>query len=90
VARRESYDFVVWEDRPGDPTRDGGAEMPAADAGSPDGGESATSNAALPRILFVSIDLRPGACDLGESPPLDTGGQYAIDTRSWKIVGWRP
>lgn len=87
LLRRDSYDVEVWaQEEP----RDGG-EIDE-DAGATDGGAFDAGNrfdAPIPRILFVSISLHWDACDLGESPVLDIGGQYAIDTTTWRIVGWR-
>jgi hypothetical protein len=81
VSRRESYNVEVWAQK--DPA-DGGEND--EDAGAPDSGSP--FDAAVPRILFVSISLND-VCDLGESPPTDMGSQYAIDTKTWQIVGWR-
>ncbi|HEY8206465.1 MAG TPA: hypothetical protein VIG99_03220 [Myxococcaceae bacterium] len=81
VSRRESYDVEVWAQT--DPA-DGGE--PDEDAGTPDSGNPFGTT--VPRILFVSIALND-TCDLGESPPTDMSGQYAIDTTTWQIVGWR-
>jgi hypothetical protein len=85
LLRRESYDVEVWEQRA---VADGGEAVTDADAGTPDAGPA--SDGLVPPVLFVTISLHPGACDLGESPPSDTGGSYAIDTATWRIVGWRP
>ena len=79
LSARESYEIVVWTDHP---RLDGGQE----DAGvlpAPGPGRAMD-------LLFVTIGLRPDVCDLGESPPLDIGATYAVDTRTWRIVGWSP
>ena len=82
LLSRENYDLEVWEQQePAD-----GGEADAA-AGRPDAGS--IFDAAVPRLLFVTIILHWDACDLGESPPTDLGGNYAIDTTTSQIVGWR-
>jgi hypothetical protein len=81
VSRRENYDVEVWAQRE---LADGGEQN--EDAGTPDSGDSFGTT--VPRILFVSITLNDN-CDLGDSIVTDMGSQYAIDTTTWKIVGWR-
>jgi len=82
LLRRESYNVEVWELQE---STDGGEAD--ADAGFPDAG--LLFEQPIPRLLFVTISLHWDACDLGESPPTDLGGNYAIDTTTWQIVGWR-
>jgi len=42
-----------------------------------------------PPLIYVSILLRPGVCNLGESPLVDMGAVYAIDTINWRILAAR-
>ncbi|WP_241758744.1 hypothetical protein [Pyxidicoccus parkwayensis] len=37
-------------------------------------------------IMYVSIIPNAEACDVGGPPILDVGANYAIDTRSWRIL----
>jgi len=83
LRRRESYDVEVWAQQD---VADGGQRD--EDAGQSDAGKA--FDAPVPRVLFVSIFLHWDACDLGESPPTDIGGEYAVDTSTWQVVGWRP
>lgn len=39
-----------------------------------------------PPIVYVSVFLLPGRCDLGGSPLMDMGAVYAIDTVNWRIL----
>jgi len=82
LRRRESYDVEVWAQQ------DVAGGQRDEDAGQSDAGKA--FDAPVPRVLFVSIFLHWDACDLGESPPTDIGGEYAVDTSTWQVVGWRP
>jgi hypothetical protein len=63
---------MVWE-----------PELHDSDAGSPDGGADQAKDQAL---VFVSVFLRPNACDMGESPRVDADATYAIDVVRWRIA----
>jgi hypothetical protein len=82
LFQRENYDVVVVEPE-GTPASE---EM---DAGTPelDGGERPTPDQAA-HLLYVIILLRADVCEQGDSPLMDAGATYAIDTERWRIVGW--
>jgi len=76
----------------GEPSFDGGSGS-ALDSGSAGPGHAAWAQPSMPRapaIIYVSITLIPDACDFGDSPPVDAGATYAIDTVSWRILAIRP
>jgi hypothetical protein len=39
--------------------------------------------------VFVQIWPRPGTCEMGLGPILDFGANYAIDTKTWRILAVR-
>lgn len=100
VSRRDSYDVeaFVWSPRSVSDAGNGG-EHDAGEA-DPDGGLSSGSDAGsdawvqpgmpkAPPIIYVQITLIPDACDFGESPPVDFGAVYVIDTVNWRILAAR-
>ena len=89
LARRDSYDVLVWSG--------GGTSLPDVGAGVIDAGvadaparvepnDAGTGNLPGTDVLYVTIFLRAGACPEGDSPVLDAGGTYAIDTANWRIL----
>ena len=95
LARRESYDVLVWRADEGmEPAVDGGSID--SDAGADIDGGASDPSAPRPaedagqrgseEIIFVTIFLRGQACPEGDSPVVDAGGTYAIDTANWRIL----
>lgn len=39
-----------------------------------------------PDIIYVSIFLLPGRCELDGSPLMDMGATYAIDIAKWQVI----
>lgn len=101
LARRENYyvDAWVWSPRASsDAGMDGGSGLDASpnleqDGGYEDAGEedpfAQPGMPMNPSVIYVSILLAPGRCDLGESPLVDMGAVYAIDTVNWRILAAR-
>jgi hypothetical protein len=96
VSRRDSYDVeaFVWSPRSESDPGDGGEV--GSDGGTSsedsDGGSDAWAQPGMPKappIIYVQITLIPDACDFGESPPVDFGAVYAIDTVNWRILAAR-
>ena len=85
---RSNYDVTVWSNDP--PDVDGGSQELDASVDLTDGGDISRLPGSGGGLLFVTISLRPDACDLGASPPLDLGATYAIDIQGWRIMGWSP
>lgn len=98
LAQRDNY--VVWAwDRSlvvagdadgGGPEVDGG-QSPDGDGGYAldSGYDSAFEQPGMrraPQIIYVSIFLLPGRCELDGSPLMDMGATYAIDTVKWRII----
>jgi hypothetical protein len=81
--RVESYDVTTWM-----------AESASPDAGCPDGDADAELMSGItcetlygtPGLVYVEIQLRPGACDDGGEVVLDEGATYAIDVKQWRIA----
>jgi len=102
LARRENYLAEAWVWSPGQGT-DGGHETgPVADGGSiqgPDAGRERDSGSdgafgqpgmpEAPPVIYVTVGLIPGHCELAGSPLLDVGAVYAIDTVDWRILATR-
>lgn len=81
LFQRESYDVVVVEPESDAPeAADGGASE--SDAGEWSGPKQQG------HLLYVIVLLRADACQMGDSPLMDAGATYAIDTEHWRIVGW--
>lgn len=100
TSRRDSYDVeaFVWSPRHGQDAGVGGesdgGESNLDGGSSPeiDAGSEAWTQPGMPKappVIYVQITLIPGACDFGESPPVDFGAIYAIDTVSWRILAVR-
>jgi len=79
---RENYDVVVVEPDDGPAAEGLDAGTGESDAGDP------PSPAPLKHLLYVIVLLRADACQQGDSPLMDAGATYAIDTEQWRIVGW--
>jgi len=85
LFKRESYDVVVVEPEKAPPPAeemDGGGDIQE-----PDGGQPAAPDRSE-HLLYVILLLRADACEQGDSPLMDAGATYAIDTEQWRIVGW--
>lgn len=100
VSRRDSYDVeaFVWsphsESDAGDGEEvDGGwAEQDGGLSSGSDAGSDAWVQPGMPKappIIYVQITLIPDACDFGDSPPVDLGAVYAIDTVNWRVLAAR-
>jgi hypothetical protein len=97
LAQRDNYIVWAWERSPmvagdagGGAEADGG-QNPDDDGGySPDAGyEDAFEQPGMrraPEVIYVSIFLLPGRCELDGSPLMDMGATYAIDTVKWQII----
>ena len=105
MARRDSYyvEAFVWSPRgasdAGDAGDGGAAKVesggsnPEVDAGyqMDSGHGDAFAQPGMPKtppIIYVSISLIAD-CGFGESPLLDAGALYAIDTVNWRILAIR-
>lgn len=79
----------------GAPDMDGGSSAEAdsgfdQDAGCCDAGEddpwAPPGMPKAPPLIYVTVGLLPGRCELGGSPLLDMGAVYAIDAVNWRIL----
>jgi len=92
LARRDSYDVDAFAWTPHGES-DAGEEEADHDGGSSAGADagydSSTAQPGMPRnppVIYVAINLIVEACDFGESPPVDVGALYAIDTVNWRVL----
>jgi hypothetical protein len=94
LARRNSWylEAFTWSPVEASDAGDGGAAEvgDGESSGESDGGgEDGFAQPGMlqaPSIIYVSISLRPDACDFGGSVLLDAGALYAIDTVNWRIL----
>lgn len=93
LHRRDNYYVTAWVWAPQQPSDAGDGGAPDFDGGSspePDAGDDhEVSQPGMPRappVIYVSISLLPGHCDLDGSPLMDVGATYAIDTVGWRIL----
>lgn len=98
LAQRDNYVVWAWERSPvmtgdtdgGHPEVDGGQGPDGdGDYSSDSGYDSAFEQPGMqraPQIIYVSIFLLPGRCDLDGSPLMDMSAIYAIDTVKWQII----
>ena len=105
LARRDSWyaEAFVWTPGEASDAGDGGDGRAVESGGMSDSGADAGGAADAghadafaqpgmpmsPPIIYVSISLRPEACDFGGSVLLDAGGIWAIDTVNWRILATR-
>jgi hypothetical protein len=103
TARRDSYDVqaFVWSPPEAADAGDGadggvsnldGGPGSEPGPGPADSGTDAWTQPGMPKappVIYVSISLIPDACDFGDSPPVDAGATYVIDTVSWRILAVR-
>lgn len=93
MSRRDSYDVEAWvwpgpgagDAGAGEPMDAGSGSVPEMDAGH-DYELTQPGMPKAPPVIFVTIFLLPDACDFGESPPVDVGATYAIDTVNWRVL----
>jgi hypothetical protein len=99
LARRENFLAEAWVWSPERASDGGGETGPELDGGSirtPDAGFEADAGSGdafgqpgmpqVPPIIYVTVGLMPGHCELDGSPLLDVGAVYAIDTVGWRIL----
>jgi hypothetical protein len=92
LSRRENYDVKAWAWIPG--ASDGGVEGDGGSDGGPIPGTDAgddheVSQPGMPRapsVIYVSVFLLPGHCELDGSPLMDVAATYAVDTVKWRIL----
>jgi len=91
LFERENYDVVVVEPERARAVEenDGGTGSEEIDGGESDldGGQRQGPEQSK-HLLYVIILLRADVCQQGDSPLMDAGATYAIDTERWRIVGW--
>ena len=88
LSRRESWNVHAFVWSPRGPSDAGGGE----DGGEPDFAGGSSSEPGMPKappVVYVVISLLPDACDFGDSPSVDLGAIYAIDTVNWRILASR-
>src|SRR4051794_2280206 len=98
LAQRDNYVAWVWEWSPKEKEdADGGAlEADGGVSQEDDAGYSTDSGYGdafdqpgmrkTPAIIYVSVFLLPGRCQVDGAPLMDMGASYAIDTMNWQIL----
>jgi hypothetical protein len=93
LARRENYLTEAWVWSPKGASDGGDGGQPDPDGGflsEHDAGEddpwTPPGMPKAPPLIYVTVGLIPGHCELQGSPILDMAAVYAIDTVQWRIL----